>query len=58
MKIADNCVQVMGVTGKTVVEQIFCEVRAFRIYDGGTEVNNRSLAKKIKREGRQAQAQS
>lgn len=53
MTIADNCVQVMGgtgVTGKTVVEQIFREVRAFRIYDGPTEVHKWSLAKRIKRE--------
>ncbi|KHK89180.1 acyl-CoA dehydrogenase family protein [Novosphingobium malaysiense] len=53
MKIADNCVQVMGgtgVTGDTVVEQIFREVRAFRIYDGPTEVHKWSLAKKIKRQ--------
>ncbi|HKX80060.1 MAG TPA: acyl-CoA dehydrogenase family protein, partial [Novosphingobium sp.] len=47
MKIADNCVQVMGgtgVTGETVVEQIFREIRAFRIYDGPTEVHKWSLA--------------
>ncbi|WP_033923930.1 acyl-CoA dehydrogenase family protein [Sphingomonas sp. 35-24ZXX] len=53
MKVADNCVQVMGgtgVTGDTIVEQIFREVRAFRIYDGPTEVHKWSLAKKIKRE--------
>ena len=53
MKIADNCVQVMGgtgVTGDTIVEQVFREVRAFRIYDGPTEVHKWSLAKKIKRE--------
>jgi len=53
MKIADNCVQVMGgtgVTGDTVVEQVFREVRAFRIYDGPTEVHKWSLAKKIKRD--------
>lgn len=54
-RIADNCVQVMGgtgVSGDTVVEQIFREVRAFRIYDGPTEVHKWSLAKKIKREER------
>jgi len=59
MRIADNCVQVMGGTGvteKTVVEQVFREVRAFRIYDGPTEVHKWSLAKKIKREWREAQA--
>lgn len=58
MKIADNCVQVMGgagVTGDTVVEQIFREVRAFRIYDGPTEVHKWSLAKKIKRDFLKAQ---
>ena len=53
MRIADRCVQVMGgtgVSGDTVVEQIFREVRAFRIYDGPTEVHKWSLAKKIKRD--------
>ncbi len=57
MKIADNCVQVMGglgVTDKTVVEQVFREIRAFRIYDGPTEVHKWSLAKKIKREWKEA----
>ncbi|MEZ5656414.1 MAG: acyl-CoA dehydrogenase family protein [Sphingobium sp.] len=52
MRVADKCVQVMGgtgVSGDTVVEQIFREVRAFRIYDGPTEVHKWSLAKKIKR---------
>ena len=59
MRIADRCVQVMGGTGvtdKTIVEQVFREVRAFRIYDGPTEVHKWSLAKKIKRDWRQAQA--
>ena len=52
MRVADKCVQVMGGTGvtrDTVVEQIFREIRAFRIYDGPTEVHKWSLAKKIKR---------
>ncbi|MDM0117044.1 acyl-CoA dehydrogenase [Variovorax sp. J22R133] len=51
--IADRCVQVMGGTGvsrDSVVEQVFREVRAFRIYDGPTEVHKWSLAKKIKRD--------
>ena len=39
-----------GVTGDTIVEQVFREVRAFRIYDGPTEVHKWSLAKKIKRD--------
>ena len=53
MRVADRCVQVMGgsgVTGDTIVEQVFREVRAFRIYDGPTEVHKWSLAKRIKRE--------
>ncbi|MBK7162693.1 MAG: acyl-CoA dehydrogenase family protein [Sphingomonadales bacterium] len=57
MRIADRCVQVMGgagVTDQTIVEQIFREVRAFRIYDGPTEVHKWSLAKKIKRDWKAA----
>ncbi len=52
MRVADRCVQVMGgtgVSGDTIVEQVFREIRAFRIYDGPTEVHKWSLAKKIKR---------
>ena len=52
-RIADRCVQVMGGTGvtrDTIVEQVFREVRAFRIYDGPSEVHRWSLAKKIKRD--------
>lgn len=52
-RIADRCVQVMGgtgVSGDTIVEQVFREVRAFRIYDGPTEVHKWSLAKRIKSE--------
>jgi acyl-CoA dehydrogenase len=59
MRIADKCVQVMGgtgVTGDTIVEQVFREIRAFRIYDGPTEVHKWSLAKKIKRDARDAEA--
>ena len=52
-RVADRCVQVMGgtgVSGDTVVEQVFREIRAFRIYDGPTEVHKWSLAKKIRDE--------
>jgi acyl-CoA dehydrogenase len=52
-RTADRCVQIMGGTGvsqDTIVEQVFREVRAFRIYDGATEVHKWSLAKKIKRD--------
>ncbi|MGK2287145.1 acyl-CoA dehydrogenase family protein [Pedomonas sp. V897] len=52
-RVADRCVQVLGgtgVSGDTVVEQVFREIRAFRIYDGPSEVHRWSLAKRIKRE--------
>lgn len=57
-RVVDRCVQVMGgtgVSGDTIVEQAFREIRAFRIYDGPTEVHKWSLAKKIKREWKAAQ---
>jgi acyl-CoA dehydrogenase len=59
MRIADRCVQVMGGTGvtdETIVERVFREIRAFRIYDGPTEVHKWSLAKKIKRDWKAAHA--
>ena len=59
MRVVDRCVQVMGgtgVSGDTIVEQAFREIRAFRIYDGPTEVHKWSLAKKIKRDWRARQA--
>ncbi|MFS0735931.1 acyl-CoA dehydrogenase family protein [Sphingomonas sp. 1P06PA] len=59
MRVADRCVQMMGgtgVSGDTMVETVFREIRAFRIYDGPTEVHKWSLAKKIKRDWRESQA--
>lgn len=59
MRVADRCVQVMGgsgLTDDTIVEQVFREIRAFRIYDGPTEVHKWSLAKRIKREWRESEA--
>jgi acyl-CoA dehydrogenase len=53
MRVADRCVQVMGGSGvcaDSIVEQVFREIRAFRIYDGPTEVHKWSLARKIKRD--------
>jgi len=52
-RVADRCVQVMGgtgVSGDTVVEQVFREIRAFRIYDGPTEVHKWSLARKVRKD--------
>lgn len=51
-RVADRSVQVLGglgVTRDTIVEQAFREIRAFRIYDGPSEVHRWSLAKRIKR---------
>ena len=52
LDIDDRQLQVsdVQVTDRTIVEQVFREVRAFRIYDGPTEVHKWSLAKKIKRD--------
>ncbi len=49
-RVADRCVQVLGgqgVTAETVVARIFADLRAFRIYDGPSEVHRWSLAKRI-----------
>ncbi len=58
-RVADRCVQVMGGSGvsrDSIVEQVFREVRAFRIYDGPTETHKWSLARKIKRDALKAAA--
>ena len=52
-RVADRCVQILGgqgVTGETIVERIFREVRGFRIYDGPSEVHRWSLAQKLIRQ--------
>jgi acyl-CoA dehydrogenase len=49
-RVVDRCVQIMGglgVTGETPVMRIFTDMRAFRIYDGPSEVHRWSMAKKI-----------
>ncbi len=53
-RVADRCVQIMGgqgVTGETLVERIFREVRGFRIYDGPSEVHRWSLARRVMQQG-------
>lgn len=53
-RVVDRCVQVLGgqgVTGETVVERIFREVRGFRIYDGPSEVHRWSLARHLVKHG-------
>jgi acyl-CoA dehydrogenase len=49
-RVVDRCVQILGgqgVTGETIVMRIFKDMRAFRIYDGPSEVHRWSIAKKI-----------
>ncbi|MBI5260732.1 MAG: acyl-CoA/acyl-ACP dehydrogenase [Bradyrhizobium sp.] len=51
-RIVDRCVQVLGglgITRDTEVERIFRDVRAFRIYDGPSEVHRWSIARKLGR---------
>jgi acyl-CoA dehydrogenase len=48
-RVADRCVQILGglgVTQETLVERIFREIRAFRIYDGPSEVHRWALARR------------
>jgi acyl-CoA dehydrogenase len=49
-RVVDRCVQILGgqgVTHETVVARIFADMRAFRIYDGPSEVHRWSMAKRI-----------
>jgi acyl-CoA dehydrogenase len=49
-RVADRCVQILGglgLTHDTVVERIFRDIRAFRIYDGPSEVHRWSLARRV-----------
>jgi acyl-CoA dehydrogenase len=49
-RVADRSVQVLGgqgVTGETLAMRIFMDMRAFRIYDGPSEVHRWSLARKL-----------
>jgi alkylation response protein AidB-like acyl-CoA dehydrogenase len=51
-RVADRCVQILGgigVSRETLVERIFREIRAFRIYDGPSEVHRWSLARRALR---------
>ncbi|MDB5969367.1 MAG: acyl-CoA dehydrogenase, partial [Hydrocarboniphaga sp.] len=49
-RVVDRCVQMLGgqgVTSETIVMRIFKDIRAFRIYDGPSEVHRWSIARKI-----------
>jgi acyl-CoA dehydrogenase len=49
-RIVDRSLQVLGglgLTGDTEVQRIFRDVRAFRIYDGPSEVHRWSIARRV-----------
>lgn len=49
-RVGDRCVQVLGgigVTDETVVSWIFSDLRAFRLYDGPTEVHLYAIARRL-----------
>jgi len=49
-RVVDRCVQVLGgtgITGETVVMRTYKDIRAFRIYDGPSEVHRWALARGI-----------
>jgi acyl-CoA dehydrogenase len=49
-RIVDRSLQILGglgVTSDTIVERIFRDVRAFRIYDGPSEVHRHALGRRI-----------
>ncbi len=49
-RVSDRCVQILGglgLTSDTVVAQIFRELRAFRVYDGPSEVHRWSMGRKL-----------
>jgi acyl-CoA dehydrogenase len=54
-KVADRCVQIlggMGISDETPVGMIFSDMRAFRIYDGPTEVHKHAIARQVLRSPR------
>lgn len=49
-RVVDRCVQILGgqgVTSDTPVMRIFMDMRAFRVYDGPSEVHRWSMARKL-----------
>ncbi|MFN8071623.1 MAG: acyl-CoA dehydrogenase family protein [Mycobacterium sp.] len=56
-KVADRCVQVlggMGISDETPVGMIFSDMRAFRLYDGPTEVHKYAIARQVLRNPRES----
>ena len=60
-RVVDRCVQVLGgqgVTAESAVMRIFTDMRAFRIYDGPSEVHRWSMARKIVHTAQKNQAEA
>jgi alkylation response protein AidB-like acyl-CoA dehydrogenase len=58
-RVVDRSVQLCGGLGTTedlVVGRIYADIRAFRIYDGASEVHRMSIAKRAARRAREASA--
>ncbi|MFC4374223.1 acyl-CoA dehydrogenase family protein [Nocardia halotolerans] len=52
-KVADRCVQVLGgigISDETPVSAIFTDIRAFRLYDGPTEVHKYAISRRLLRD--------
>ncbi len=52
-KVADRCVQIlggMGISDETPVAMIFRDIRAFRLYDGPTEVHKYAISRQLLRD--------
>lgn len=49
-RIADRCVQIlggMGLSGDAITERVFREIRAFRVYDGPSEVHRWAISRRV-----------
>lgn len=49
-RVADRCVQILGgigISDETPVAMIFSDIRAFRLYDGPTEVHKYAIARQV-----------
>ena len=58
-RVVDRSVQILGgqgVTGESPVMRIFTDMRAFRIYDGPSEVHRWSMARKLVHQAEKAEA--
>ena len=56
VKVADRCVQIPGRDGHSTRRRsavmIFSDMRAFRLYDGPTEVHRHAIARQVLRSPR------